>query len=57
MKYWKEYYKDCETKIIKDAAHVTNLDAVDEFNEIMLGFLTKCENMKASYKETEEQAL
>ncbi len=43
MKYWEPAYQGCRTKIIKNAAHVANLDNSEVFNEIMLSFIKECE--------------
>lgn len=42
MKFWKENYKGCETKIFKYAGHAANLDNPEEFNNTMSGFIQNC---------------
>jgi 3-oxoadipate enol-lactonase len=42
MKLWKSSYKDCEIKIFTNAAHVANLDTIEEFNETMISFIRNC---------------
>ena len=42
MNFWKLSYKDYEIKIFTNAAHVANLDTVEEFNETMISFIRNC---------------
>lgn len=42
MKMWKLNYKNCDIKMLANAAHVANLDAVEEFNDIMISFILNC---------------
>lgn len=42
MKYWKQNYNGCETKIFEHAGHVVNLDQTQEFNRTLLDFIHRC---------------
>ena len=44
MKFWKSSYKNCEIKILTNASHVANLDAINDFNKLMLNFISTCDN-------------
>jgi 3-oxoadipate enol-lactonase len=39
---WTRYYPGCRVEIIKDAAHVANMDNPMEFNKLMLEFIIEC---------------
>jgi pimeloyl-ACP methyl ester carboxylesterase len=39
---WLKYYPGCRVEIIKNAAHVANMDNPEDFNELMLGFIGEC---------------
>lgn len=42
MKSWESGYENCEIKVFKNAAHVTNLDVPEEFNPTMINFIQSC---------------
>jgi len=50
MKFWKSSYKNCEIKILKDAANVVNLDNVEEFNQTMIDFIQTSQNVLPGIK-------
>jgi len=39
---WLKYYPGSRVEIIKNAAHVANMDNPEDFNELMLGFIGEC---------------
>ena len=39
---WTKYYPGCRVEIIKNAAHVVNMDNPEDFNKLMLGFIKEC---------------
>jgi pimeloyl-ACP methyl ester carboxylesterase len=39
---WQKYYPGCRVEIIKNAAHVVNMDNPNNFNRLMLEFIGEC---------------
>jgi pimeloyl-ACP methyl ester carboxylesterase len=42
MKFWESSYKGSEVKFLANAGHVASLDNIEEFNDIMIGFISSC---------------
>ncbi|MDR1068905.1 MAG: alpha/beta hydrolase [Clostridiales Family XIII bacterium] len=44
---WHTHYPGCIVKTISNAGHVANLDQPEQFNELLLSFITACESARS----------